>query len=88
MMTSTTTAAIEITMIVLWNVLLKKINYHGIRKKNPTMDYTTKYGATGKCTLDNILKNTGGDVHYENFLLPNSTHSKLVAINIVMLLSS
>ena len=59
-------------MIVLWNVLLKKINCHGIRKKVTSVDTTTKYGAIGKCTLESILNKTGGDVHYEDFLVTNS----------------
>ena len=58
-------------MIVLWNVVLKKINKCTceIRKKTPSANSTTKHEAVRYCTLDTILKNTKGDAHYEDFIL-------------------
>ena len=33
------------------------------------MHAIAKYKAVGSCTLDVILKNTGGDIHYEDLIL-------------------
>lgn len=74
MMISCTVVVLESTMVVLWNMLLRKIHCIscGMRKNATSVDTITKYEAMGKCTLDTILKNTGGDIHYNDFLLTNS----------------
>ena len=72
MMFSGTIVVIEFTMIVLWNLVLKKINDNcgtRISNKITSMHATPKYKAEGSCTLDVILKNTGGDVHYKDLIL-------------------
>ena len=66
MMISCTLVVLEFTMVVLWNIALRKINCTscGIRRNATSVDTTTKYEAIGKCTLDTILKTTGGDIYY------------------------
>lgn len=74
----TTIAAIEFTVIVLWNVLLKKINCCGkekqlIEKITSVDSYYHKVQGYRKVYVGTILKKTaGGDVHYKDFLVTNS----------------
>ena len=61
---------IEFVVIVLWNLVLKKSNCGTrILKKITSIHVTTKYKAEESCTMDVILKNTGGDIHYEDMIL-------------------
>ena len=66
MMISSAVVFLEFTAIILWNILLKRIKCEKIKANKI---FATEKHNNGCCTIDAILKNTGGNVQRQDLIL-------------------
>ena len=65
-MISSAVVFLEFTAIILWNILLKKIKCEKIKANKI---FATEKHNNGCCTIDAILKNTGGNIQRQDLIL-------------------